>query len=77
MEDFDFIERAQDRYPFRIIPKSITVSARKYENNSYLRVQIANFVAFNMYRLRYTPPQIAATYRRLLNYRYSSDEAGD
>lgn len=69
MEEFDFIERAKKKYPFHIIPKDVLVSARKYETNSYLRVQFANFTAFNMYRLGFSQKRIYETYRKLLDYR--------
>ncbi len=69
MEDFDFIKRAQKAYPFRIIPHNMLVSARKYETNSYLRVQIANLVVFNMYRLGYSQKSMVKMYKRLLDYR--------
>lgn len=69
MEEYDLISRARRRYPFRIIPKEVLVSARKYETNSYLRVQIANLIAFNMYRLGFPQQRIYNTYRRMLDYR--------
>lgn len=69
MEEYDLIVRARRKYPFRIIPKNILVSARKYENNSYIRVQLANFIAFNMYRWGFPQKRIYNTYRRMLDYR--------
>lgn len=69
MEEYDLIIRARRQYPFRIIPKNVLVSARKYETNSYLRVQVANLVAFNMYRLGFSQKRIYNTYRKLLDYR--------
>lgn len=69
MEDYDFIIRLRKRYRFRIIPKNITVSARKYETNSWLRVQLANFSVFMMFFLRRTPEQMKAFYSRALRYR--------
>ena len=69
MEDFDFIEKIQAKYPFRILPKNILVSARKYETNGYLRVQFANLVVFSMYRLGISRERMKATYAGMLNYR--------
>jgi len=66
MEDFEFILRARKIYPFKIIPKDMLVSARKYEENSYLRVQIANLIVFNMFRLGYSQEAMVQMYRRLL-----------
>lgn len=69
MEEFDFIRRAQQRYAFKIIPKEVLVSARKYHTNGYLRVQIANLIVFNMFRLGFAQQRLVETYRNLLNYR--------
>ena len=69
MEEYDFIQRARAVFPFKIIPKYAVVSARKYETNSWIRVQIANLTAFNMFRFGVSSEKIAHTYRQMLNYR--------
>lgn len=69
MEDYDIIERIQRQGSFRIIPKCITVSSRKYDTNSWFTVQYANFTAFMMYFLKRSPDQIASFYKKMLNYR--------
>ena len=66
MEDFEFILRARKKYPFKIIQKDMLVSARKYEENSYLRVQMANLLVFNMFRLGYSQEAMVRMYRKLL-----------
>lgn len=67
MEEYYFIKRAKkQRYPFKIIPKDVLVSARKYDVNGYMRVQIANFIAFNMFRFGFSQHRIAHAYRALL-----------
>lgn len=69
MEEYDFIIRARKKYTFKIIPKPVIVSARKYDTNNYFRVQLANVVVFNMFFLGFSQKQLANTYKRLLNYR--------
>ncbi|MFD2719157.1 TIGR04283 family arsenosugar biosynthesis glycosyltransferase [Hymenobacter monticola] len=69
MEDFEIIERIRRVASFYIVPQDVVVSARKYETNSWLRVQLANLTAFSMYFLRLPPTRIARTYKALLNYR--------
>jgi rSAM/selenodomain-associated transferase 2 len=69
MEDYDFIIRLRRNYRFRIIPKNITVSARKYETNSWLRVQLANLSVFMMFFLGQSPDKMKAFYSRALRYR--------
>ncbi len=69
MEDYDFIIRLRQRYRFKIIPKNITVSARKYEMNSWLRVQLANLSVFMMFFLRQSPEKMKTFYSKVLRYR--------
>ncbi len=69
MEDFEIIIRIRQVARFLIIPKDVLVSARKYETNSWLRVQLANLTAFAMFFMKLPPVRIARTYKALLNYR--------
>ncbi len=67
MEDYDIIQRAWERFPFRVIPRSVTVSARKYRANGWLRVQLANLRVFRMYKRGAAQRDMVEEYRRLLN----------
>jgi len=67
MEDFDIITRIRAVARFCIIPKDVIVSARKYESNSWLRVQVANLTAFSLFFMNVSPIRIAKTYRKMLN----------
>lgn len=69
MEEYDFIKRAREKFKFKIIPKYAVVSARKYETNSWWRVQRANAKVFSMFNEGAEPQEMAATYRRMLDYR--------
>jgi rSAM/selenodomain-associated transferase 2 len=69
MEEYDFIGRARQLFKFKIIPKYAVVSARKYETNSWWQVQRANAKVFSMFRKGAAPEEMAATYKRMLNYR--------
>jgi len=69
MEDFDLVRRIREKTNFLIIPKSIKVSSRKYENNSWLRVQLANLSVFIYFLLNKQPSKIKILYCRLLNHR--------
>lgn len=68
MEEYDLIDRARKLYSFKIIPKNTLVSPRKYENNSYFRVNFANLVVFTMWRLGKPASKLEKTYKRLLNH---------
>ncbi|QJD77426.1 TIGR04283 family arsenosugar biosynthesis glycosyltransferase [Spirosoma rhododendri] len=69
MEDFEIIIRIRRVARFWIVPKDVYVSARKYETNSWLRVQLANLTAFSLFFLKVSPPRIARTYKAMLSYR--------
>ena len=67
MEDFDFIRRARKKTKFKSLDKSVLVSARKYEKNSYLAVQTANLSAFLMFYFGAPPQKIKDMYNRKLS----------
>lgn len=68
MEEYDFIHRARKNNAFKIIPKDVIVSPRKYKNNSYLRVNIANLIVFALFRLKVSQERMIKTYKTLLNH---------
>lgn len=68
MEDYDIIIRAKKLEKFKIIPKNIVVSARKYEYNSYVKVNFANLLAFLMYYIKVDHDRIISVYKKLLNH---------
>jgi len=63
MEEYDLIRRVERENVFHIIPKNVLVSARKYDDNSYLRVTFANYLAMKMFLHSEKPEKIAVTYR--------------
>lgn len=66
MEDFELVRRIKKKYGFKVIPKRILVSARKYDTNSWLRVQIANLLVFGLFLLHYSPSKMRAFYSKML-----------
>ncbi|MEM6841637.1 MAG: TIGR04283 family arsenosugar biosynthesis glycosyltransferase [Bacteroidota bacterium] len=72
MEDFDFIRRSRRAGKFIVMPEDALISARKYQENHYLRVNIANAIVFLMYRLGFSPQTLLKTYKKMVYYpRYS------
>ncbi len=69
MEDFDLIRRIRKKHKFKVIPKHILVSARKYETNSWLRVQLVNLLVFVLFFLKTPPSKLKYMYSKLLDYR--------
>ncbi len=68
MEDYEFLRRAiRAGFNFVMLPGKCTVSARKYERNSWLRVQIANLIVYNLWAWGYDEPRkLKALYWRIL-----------
>jgi len=67
MEDFDLIQQLRKNYAFKIIPKDVIVSARKYENNSYLKVNFVNLVIFLMYFTGVSQETMVHAYKELIH----------
>jgi rSAM/selenodomain-associated transferase 2 len=77
MEDYEFIIRARKKFRFKVIPKNIIVSARKYQENSYLRVNFANALVMWMY-FRGAPQQkLIDTYKAIIKTDKYGVKAGD
>ncbi len=67
MEDFEMMDRVRkEKIPFGIIQSKATVSARKYEDNSWLKVNLINGFVFLKYKLGTPPKQLRITYKSLL-----------
>jgi len=67
MEDFELTQRLRKQNTFTVIPSDVIVSARKYEKNSYMRVQLANLVVFSLFRMGASPKRLARYYGAMLN----------
>lgn len=67
MEEYDFIKRAKVETEFSIIPKSVKASSRKYENNNYFKVQLANMIVFNMFNFGFSQDRMYRTYEKLIS----------
>ncbi|MEP1150450.1 MAG: TIGR04283 family arsenosugar biosynthesis glycosyltransferase [Balneola sp.] len=69
MEDYDLIQKIQKHSSFKIMQKNAIVSSRKYDDNGYFRVQIANLTIFMMYFAGASQDKMVRTYKYMLNYR--------
>lgn len=67
MEDFDFVWRAKKHYPLHLVKNKAIVSARKYETNSYLKVQVVNGITMALFKRGYCPFKLARWYKQLLS----------
>lgn len=67
MEDFEMIDRIRKRkVNYKIIQSKATVSARKYDTNSWLKVNLINGYVFLKYKLGIHPIKLRKTYKNLL-----------
>ncbi|MCE7922452.1 MAG: glycosyltransferase [Haliscomenobacteraceae bacterium CHB4] len=69
MEEYDFLRRAKRAgFKLAVLSCKCVVSARKYERNSWLRVQIANVVVYNLWAWRLVKPKVLkAIYWKILS----------
>lgn len=67
MEDFDLVWRAKKHWPLFVAPSEALVSARKYKNNSYLKVQLTNAMVFLLFRWGADPVKLSKMYRKILD----------
>lgn len=67
MEDFEFFKRMKQAHiPYTIIKNDLIVSARKYEHNSYLRVNLSNLLLVLLFNLGYPSIRLKSIHDRLI-----------
>mgnify|MGYP002629565918 FL=1 len=67
MEDFEMIDNVRTmKIPYTIIQSKATVSARKYDQNSWLKVNLINGYVFLKYKFGVHPTKLRKTYKSLL-----------
>ena len=68
MEDYDIIRRAKKHSEFTLLKDDILVSARKYEENSWVKVNWANSVVFLLYYLGVKPEKLLRLYQKMIKH---------
>lgn len=72
MEDFEFFARMKkERISYTIIKNDLVVSARKYESNSYLRVNLSNFILVVLFKLGYPGNKLKSLHNKLIRTPYN------
>ncbi len=69
MEEYDFTKRAKQAGNYKIIPKTTLISTRKYDGNSWLQVQRANYLIVKMYKKGIAQSVIVERYKALIKHR--------
>lgn len=72
MEDFDFFWRMKKSgVRYSIVQNDMTVSARKYETNSYIRVNLANLILISLFKAGWPAPKLKRLHDKLLRVPYT------
>lgn len=67
MEDFDFFKRMKRaKVPYTIVNQDLIVSARKYEYNSYLRVNLSNLLLVVLFNVGYPSAKLKSIHDKLI-----------
>ncbi|TYB78269.1 glycosyltransferase [Bizionia myxarmorum] len=67
MEDFEFFKRMKKaKTPYLIVKNNLIVSARKYEHNSYVKVNLCNLLMVALFKCGYKPERLKLLYSRIL-----------
>ncbi|MEP6627846.1 MAG: TIGR04283 family arsenosugar biosynthesis glycosyltransferase [Ginsengibacter sp.] len=69
MEDYEIVTRAKRVGRYKVMQKAVMVSARKYDTNSWYRVQKANYTIVQMYKHGASQQEMVEKYKQLLDYR--------
>ena len=69
MEEYEFCERARETGKYKILKGKVLISARKYDTNSWLKVQLANYKIVRMYKKGEPQQKILDAYKKMLDYR--------
>lgn len=69
MEDYEIVVRAKKLARYKIFPKQALVSARKYDPNTWLSVQLANRKIVRMYQKGASQQEMVKKYREMLALR--------
>ncbi len=68
MEEFEFTKRARGYGRYKIFNKGALISARKYDTNSWWRVQMANKKIVRMYNKGASQEDMVKTYKAMLKF---------
>ncbi len=66
MEEYELVERARKQARYQVMPGAALVSARKYDQNSWLQVQQANYRIVQLYKKGCSQEMLVAAYKKFL-----------
>lgn len=68
MEEYEFCKRAREKGKYIIMKDAALISARKYEKNTWLQVQLANYKVVSMYKRGASQQSMVAQYKKRLKF---------
>ncbi|HYG50619.1 MAG TPA: glycosyl transferase, partial [Flavobacteriales bacterium] len=68
MEEYEFCRRAKEKGRYIIMNDAALISARKYQKNSWLQVQLANYKVVQMYKKGASQQSMVAEYKKRLRF---------
>ncbi|WP_405414147.1 glycosyltransferase [Maribacter sp. Asnod1-A12] len=72
MEDFEFFGRMKKQnVPYTIVNNDLVVSSRKYDSNSYLRVNLSNFLLVILFKFGYPGNKLKTLHNKLIRTPYN------
>ncbi|MGB3152672.1 MAG: glycosyltransferase [Maribacter sp.] len=72
MEDFEFFKRMKkNKVPYTIVKSDLVVSARKYESNSYVRVNLSNLLLVMLFNMGCSSKKLKSLHDKLLRTPYN------
>lgn len=73
MEDFELFKRMKElNVKYRIVKSNLVVSARKYECNSYLRVNLSNLLLIILFKMGYSSHKLKTIHDKLIRTPYNA-----
>ena len=73
MEDFELFGRMKkNKLRYKIIKNDLIVSARKYQNNSYIRVNFSNLLLVILFKMGYPAIKLKSLYKKLIRGPYNN-----
>ena len=66
MEDNEYIRRLRKRGNFKVLKHSVTTSARKYQQNGFVRLQLIFTLIFMLYYAGVSQEKLVKVYRKLI-----------
>lgn len=73
MEDFEFFRRMKEqKIRYKIVKSNLIVSSRKYECNSYLRVNLSNLLLIVLFKMGYPSQKLKTIHDKLIRTPYNA-----